>query len=95
MTVSEIGAGAIDGFHDPLGEAKWSEERQCSILKEQIRGILGSGEGCGLCLWQFADVRVDEEWFARRPKTMNNKGMVDEYRRPKMAFQTVREMFCE
>ena len=95
VIVSEIGAGAIYGFHDPLGEAKWSEERQCSILKDQIRGILGSGEACGLFLWQFADVRVDEEWFARRPKTMNNKGMVDEYRRPKMAFQTVREMFCE
>lgn len=93
VIVSEIGAGAVYGYHDPLGEAKWSEERQCRILRDQIGGILSSPDVSGLFLWQFADVRVDESWFARRPKTVNNKGVVDEYRRPKLAFGTVRELF--
>lgn len=95
VIVSEIGAGAIYGFHDPLGEAKWSEERQCRILKDQIQGVLANPEVTGVFLWQFADVRVDGEWFARRPKTANNKGAVDEYRRPKLAFATIREQFSE
>ena len=95
LIISEIGAGAIYGCHDPLGESKWSEERQCAILEKQIRGVLADPEITGLFLWQFADVRVDEEWFYSRPKSMNNKGIVDEFRRPKMAYQTVKRLFKE
>ena len=93
LIISEIGAGAIYGVHDPLGESKWSEERQCAILEKQIRAILADPEITGLFLWQFADVRVDESWFGSRPKCTNNKGVVDEYRRPKMAYRVVRELF--
>ena len=91
--VSEIGAGAIYGFHDPFGEAKWSEERQCAILREQITAVLSHPDVTGIFLWQFADVRVAEEWAMNRPRTYNNKGVVDEYRRPKMAYQVVKELF--
>jgi beta-glucuronidase len=93
VIISEIGAGAIYGFHDPFGQAKWSEERQCAILKEQIRAIMNRPDITGLFLWQFADCRVDEEWAIHRPKTHNNKGIVDEYRRPKMAYETVKQLF--
>ena len=41
----------------------------------------------------FADVRVDESWAPRRPRTYNNKGVVNEYRQPKMAYRTVRSLF--
>ncbi len=93
VIVSEIGAGAIYGYHDPFGEAKWSEERQCAILKEQITAVLSHPDVTGIFLWQFADVRVAEEWAMSRPRTYNNKGVVDEYRRPKMAYQVVKELF--
>ncbi len=93
VIVSEIGAGAIYGYHDPFGNAKWSEERQCLILKEQIEAVLRHPDITGVFLWQLADVRVDEEWAIHRPKTYNNKGVVDEYRRPKLAYQTVKELF--
>ena len=95
VIVSEIGAGAIYGFHDPFGQAKWSEERQCAILKEQIEAVLSDARVCGIFLWQFADVRVSEEWAIQRPKTTNNKGVVDEYRRPKMAYGVVKQLFGE
>ncbi len=91
--MSEIGAGAIMGYHDPFGEAKWSEERQCTILREQIEAVLSHPDCIGVFLWQFADVRVDESWFSTRPRTMNNKGVVDEYRRPKLAYATVKKLF--
>lgn len=91
--VSETGAGAIYGCHDPFGEEKWSEERQCTILREQIETILQHPSCTGVFLWQFADCRVAEEWAMSRPRTHNNKGVVDEYRRPKMAYRLVRELF--
>ena len=93
VIVSEIGAGAIYGFHDPFGEAKWSEERQCAILKDQIEAVLSHPDVTGIFLWQFADVRVEEGWAIHRPKAFNNKGVVDEYRRPKMSYHTVKELF--
>ena len=95
VIVSEIGAGAIYGFHDPFGEAKWSEERQCAILEDQITAVLSHPDVAGIFLWQFADVRVSEEWAMGRPRTHNNKGVVDEYRRPKLAYQTVKKLFSD
>lgn len=93
LIVSEIGAGAIYGYHDPFGADKWSEERQCVILREQIEAVMRHPAVTGVFLWQFADVRVAEEWAMGRPKTCNNKGIVDAFRRPKMAYATVRELF--
>ncbi len=95
LIISEIGAGAVYGYHDPLGEAKWSEERQCTILREQISAVLSHPDCSGIFIWQFADVRVDEEWAMKRPRTHNNKGVVNEYRQPKMAYALVKELFAE
>lgn len=91
--VSEIGAGAIFGNHDPLNESKWSEERQCTILKAQIEAVLSHPRCSGIFLWQFADCRVCEETFYGRPRTYNNKGVVNEYRQPKLAYKTVKDLF--
>lgn len=50
--------------------------------------------GCaGVYIWQFCDIRISEEWWGGRPRTMNNKGVFDEYRRPKLCAAVVREMF--
>jgi len=94
LIISEIGAGAIYGFHDPLSRCKWTEERQCDILRQQIEAVFAEKAVCGIFLWQFADCRVtEEEWFDKRPLCCNNKGVVDEYRRPKMSYAVVKELF--
>ncbi len=93
IIVSEIGGGAVYGYHDPLGQSKWSEERQCTILREQIEAVLTSPDCSGVILWQLADVRVDESWAMSRPRTHNNKGVVSEYRQPKMSYALVKELF--
>lgn len=93
LIISEIGAGAVFGYHDPIGESKWSEERQCTILREQISAVLSHPDCSGIFIWQFADVRVDECWAMKRPRTHNNKGVVNEYRQPKMAYKLVKELF--
>jgi beta-glucuronidase len=46
----------------------------------------------GFYIWQFCDTRTDGSHgrALRRPRHYNNKGLVDEYRRPKLAYETVR-----
>lgn len=90
--ITEVGAGGIYGYRSPFA-AKWSEEYQAKTLEEQLSAIL-SFHGCsGVYVWQFCDNRVSEEWWGNRPRTMNNKGIVDEYRRPKLCYEVVKKIF--
>ena len=90
--ITEIGAGAIYGYRTPTLD-KWSEEYQAKALEEQITAVL-SQPGCsGIYIWQFCDVRISKEWFNNRPRSMNNKGIVDEYRRRKLSYDTVKRLF--
>lgn len=74
-------------------EGKWSEEYQAKTLKAQLNAVLNF-KGCsGVYIWQYCDVRVSEEWFDKRPRGMNNKGVVDEYRRRKLSYEVVRSIF--
>ncbi len=93
ILITEIGAGAIAGFHDPMGMVKWSEERQSAIIREQLTALHHMPRVSGAYIWQFADVKVSEEWAVHRPKAVNNKGIVDMYRRPKMSYATVKEIY--
>lgn len=90
--VSEIGAGGLYGCHNAY-HGKWTEEYQADALSEQVSECLKFSESMGVYIWQFCDVRVSSEWFAGRPREMNNKGVVDEYRRLKAAYGRVKEIF--
>ena len=90
--VTEIGAGAIYGFRSHT-MCKWSEEYQAKALEDQITAVLEQEGCCGIFIWQLCDVRVSDEWFASRPRTMNNKGIVDEYRRRKLAYDVVKRIY--
>ncbi len=90
---SEFGAGGIAGFHDPFGKAKWSEEYQAETLGKQLADFGKIRRISGTYIWQFADVRVTREWAMGRPKSENNKGVVDRYRRPKLAYFTVKKYY--
>ncbi|MBR6360142.1 MAG: hypothetical protein IKS11_10910 [Lachnospiraceae bacterium] len=92
--ITETGAGAIYGNRD-VRHAKWSEEYQAEALEKQLTAVLSSPYCSGVYIWQFCDVRISDEWWYSRPRTMNNKGVVDEYRRPKLSFETVKRIFKE
>ncbi|MBM4163495.1 MAG: hypothetical protein FJ222_03520 [Lentisphaerae bacterium] len=95
VIVSEVGAGGIPGLRDPLRRSKWSEDGQAEILGRQLDGLLFHPRICGVFIWQFCDVRVDLAWNAiGRPGGINDKGLVDRWRRPKLAFSTVAERFA-
>ena len=93
VIVSEFGAAAIYGFRD-RGHCKWSEERQADVIRENLEVYKEDNRLTGTFIWQFADCKVtEEEWFSTRARCHNNKGVVDEYRRPKEAYDVVKEYF--
>lgn len=87
--VTEIGAGGIYGYRNPY-HSKWTEEYQAETLEKQLTAVLDHEDCSGVYIWQFCDIRVSDEWFGVRPRTMNNKGIVDEYRRPKLCYEVVK-----
>lgn len=93
IIVSEFGAGAIYGYRD-RSMCKWSEERQAQLLGDSLQVYMNDSNICGVFIWLFADCRVtEEEWWAARARCHNNKGVVDEYRRPKLSYDVVKEWF--
>jgi len=93
VIVSEIGAEAIYGWRDPHNDF-FTEEYQAELLRRACSEMLDNPRSSGLALWQFCDVRT---WSGcsslGRPRTFNNKGSFDEYRRPKAAAKVVREIY--
>jgi len=96
VILSEFGAGAIPGYRHP-SHVKWTEEYQAEALDAQLAVYLHHPDVVGCAIWQFCDTRIttEETRFNSRPRTMNNKGTVDELRRPKLAYETVRRRMRE
>jgi len=97
MILSEIGAGAVPGWRD-WNQTRWSEQYQAALLEAVIRYLfIDRQRFCGLGIWQFCDVRSSAlvSRILGRPRGFNNKGVVDEYRRPKLAYEVVKHWFHE
>lgn len=93
VLISEIGAEGLYGWRDPHNDF-FTETYQANYLKEAIRVTLEHPRCCGVALWHFSDARTYSGSRAmKRPRTFNNKGTLDEYRRPKEAYAVVREAF--
>lgn len=93
--LSEIGAGAIYGWRDPH-QNHWSEQYQSDLLSIVCNEVVKNEEITGISVWQFCDCRTYSTPRALgRPRSFNNKGVVDEYRRQKMAYQTVKKIFTK
>jgi beta-glucuronidase len=94
LIISEIGAGGIPGLHDPERLSHWSLEGQADIIRRQLEGILPHPRLAGVILWQFCDCRLPLDWGRiARPGGINDKGILDRWRRPKPAYAVVRELF--
>lgn len=92
--ITELGADAAFGFRDPL-KTRWSEEYQAEILKEACSYVLESSDCAGISMWHFSDCRsyVNGPDIYGRARGFNNKGVLDEYRRPKLAWYTLWQLF--
>jgi len=94
--ISEIGAEALLGFRDPL-KTYWSEEYQAELLCECFDYVLDHDDCAGVAVWHFADTRsyVCGNQIYGRARGFNNKGILDEYRRPKLAWTAVTALLRE
>ena len=94
IIISEIGAAALYGCHDRM-RSFWSEEYQADLLTEVCRYFKDNQRFSGLALWHFADAKTYSATAGvmGRPRGFNNKGTLDEYRRPKLAYDRVKEEF--
>lgn len=94
VIMSEFGAGGVYGDRQTC-RAKWSEEYQADVLDECLRVYLNHPGIVGSAIWQFCDVRITKKWWNGRPGTRNNKGTVDQYRRPKLCYEVVKRRMLE
>lgn len=92
IIMSEFGAGAVAGsssFESP----KWSENFQSDYLDFTLGLYKSEKRINGALVWQYCDIRGSKWNEMGRPRNFNNKGLVNEYRQPKRAFDMVKHHF--
>lgn len=92
VIISEFGVGAIYGTKTFEG-LRWSENYQAEFYKHTLDIFLNDSDISGVYLWQFSDIRSNAKWSLLRARSFNNKGLVNEYRQPKLAYYAVKERF--
>ena len=94
LLISESGACGLFGVRDRM-RAQWSEEFQADYFHDAVIAVLENPRYCGTVLWQMFDCRSYVNVGVVRTKTRgyNCAGLLDEYRRPKLAFDTVKQLF--
>ncbi|CAM4247328.1 beta-glucuronidase [Paenibacillus endophyticus] len=94
MIMSEFGGDGYYGHRD-ASRVRGTEERQSDIIEANLSAYTSRGHISGMFIWQYCDCRVTEgtDWLITRAGTQNSKGIVDRYRRPKLAYATVQKYF--
>lgn len=92
IMMSEFGCEGLKGCYS-LEPQRWSENYQAETLKEAMKAYFGSGKFCGGCIWQFCNVQSQPHFEYMRPGGYNNKGLLDEYRRPKSSFEAIKQLY--
>lgn len=95
LIISELGAGALAGFHDEQ-HCLFSEEYQEDFYEKQLQVILSkTGIVCGLTPWILFDFRSPRRWNAYQ-KGYNRKGLVSEdLAQKKLAFYVLAKKYKE
>jgi len=96
VLMTEFGGAGIAG--DVGWEPRlFSEDYQAQIVTEALEIFRNDHKIGGTYIWQFADVRgqlKSESTILRdRARSFNNKGLVNEYRKPKQSFREVRRIY--
>ena len=92
VIMSEFGAAAVYGHHT-FDDLKWTEEYQADLLTHCLNTFHDDPMVAGSFVWQFSDIRTCAEMGLNRARSFNNKGLVNEYRRPKQAYHAVRKAY--
>ena len=91
---SEFGAAALYGHHT-FDDIRWTEEYQARLIDHCIRLFLSDEMVCGCYIWQYCDIRTSPDAGLNRARGFNNKGLVNEYRRPKLAYGAAKNAYAD
>lgn len=93
VIMSEFGAAALAGYHTPFDTVKWSEEYQRDLFEYTLELFHKTPYMRGTYPWQFANIRTSPSMDINRVRYFNNKGILDEYRNPKLAYFKIKELY--
>ncbi|AIQ46125.1 beta-glucuronidase [Paenibacillus sp. FSL R7-0273] len=96
VLMTEFGGAGIHG--DSGWEPRlFSEDYQAELLSRALKLFRSDNRISGTYVWQFADTRAQLEsfrpHFRDRARSFNNKGLVNEYRKPKLAYRIVKGIY--
>ncbi|MBP3333950.1 MAG: beta-glucuronidase [Clostridia bacterium] len=92
VIMSEFGGAALYGYHT-FDDVHWTEEYQANMLEYAIEHFHNDPMFVGFFIWQFCDMRTCLEAGINRARGFNNKGILNEYRKPKAAYFKVKELY--
>lgn len=90
VIMSEFGAAATYGNHT-FGDVKWTEEYQAKLHEIALQTFHDCPYMIGSYIWQFCDTVSAKD--VAKARTLNNKGILNEYRKPKMAYYSVKNKY--
>jgi beta-glucuronidase len=90
--MSEFGCAALYGCHDDEN-ILWSEENQAKQIGHCLKVFHEHPQVVGSFIWQFCDIRTCLEAGLNRARGFNNKGLLNEYRRPKLAYREAKRTY--
>lgn len=100
IVMSEFGAGGIAGDIELEEDVFWSENYQSNYLEYSLKLFAQHPRIHGSIIWQFCDIRSGTQScpsgikrILSRPRSFNNKGILNEFRRPKLAYYTTKRIF--
>ena len=105
MLITSHGWEGLYGVRSYEPQIPWSEDAQASYLSQIADVMMRYKNIVGEIVWTFADFRVSS-WkdisnpartpnYLERPEMVNQKGMVDYFRRPKSTYYVMKEKFSE
>ena len=92
--MSEFGCAAIYGDHT-FTNIRWTEEYQAEMLSKALTTFHNDPMVSGFYIWQYADMCTCWEAGMTRARGFNNKGIVNEHRKPKSAYFAVKKLYDE
>ncbi len=92
VIMSEFGAAAVYG-HNSFETTRWSEQYQSSLIAHCLNLFHNDPMIIGTYIWHFADMITSLEAGLTRARGYNNKGLLNEYRKPKTAYFTAKELY--
>lgn len=92
VILSEFGGAALYGCHDD-DNIMWSEEYQAKLISHCLTLFHEHPDVVGSFIWQFCDIRTSKEAGINRARGFNNKGLLNEYRKSKLAYKAAQKLY--